>query len=333
MDWNQLGMTLAQNGATFIGNAANRAIGNRQNRKAWLKNLEDQKAYEKEMANYQQALSLDLWNKTNVGAQVEHLKKEGLNIGLMYGGAGPGGTTSGSGKGSNPGGPSMADGGQGFDILGAKQAMANIKLTEAATKKTEAEAEKTAGVDTESAEIGIEKAKQEIQNLKVKQAIDEYETKLKEIESKVGEATLSEQIESIKEANKILIAQAREQMKSADFSEENYNNLIAQANIATLQAITGLELTEANISKTRTEQELKQQEIIFQKFENKLAEKGITTKDNVLLRVLQTWLSDTNGITEKGEIKQSRVPMIMRFLDAIEPQFIKDANEKMKNQK
>jgi hypothetical protein len=38
-------------------------------------------------------LQMDMWNKTNYGAQVEHMKNAGLNPALMYKGAGVGGTT------------------------------------------------------------------------------------------------------------------------------------------------------------------------------------------------------------------------------------------------
>jgi len=38
-------------------------------------------------------LQMDMWNKTNYGAQVEHMKNAGLNPALMYKGAGAGGTT------------------------------------------------------------------------------------------------------------------------------------------------------------------------------------------------------------------------------------------------
>jgi len=45
-------------------------------------------------------LQMDMWNKTNYGAQVEHMKNAGLNPALMYKGAGAGGTTGSQGGGS-----------------------------------------------------------------------------------------------------------------------------------------------------------------------------------------------------------------------------------------
>jgi hypothetical protein len=43
---------------------------------------------------------MDMWNKTNYGAQVGHMKDAGLNPALMYKGAGAGGTTGSQGGGS-----------------------------------------------------------------------------------------------------------------------------------------------------------------------------------------------------------------------------------------
>lgn len=52
-------------------------------------------------------LQMDMWNKTNYQAQIEHMKKAGLNPALMYGMGGGGGTTAGSqGGGSASGGGS-----------------------------------------------------------------------------------------------------------------------------------------------------------------------------------------------------------------------------------
>lgn len=52
-------------------------------------------------------LQFDMWNKTNYGAQVGHMKDAGLNPALMYKGAGPGGTTGSQGGGSASGGASQ----------------------------------------------------------------------------------------------------------------------------------------------------------------------------------------------------------------------------------
>ena len=59
-----------------------------------------QLAAQKEMGKFNAEQQLDLWNKTNSEAQVEHMKKAGLNVGLMYGGSGGGGATAAAASGN-----------------------------------------------------------------------------------------------------------------------------------------------------------------------------------------------------------------------------------------
>ena len=47
------------------------------------------------------ALQYDMWNKTNYGAQMKHIKDAGLNAGLLYGMGGAGGSTTGSQSGGS----------------------------------------------------------------------------------------------------------------------------------------------------------------------------------------------------------------------------------------
>ncbi len=64
--------------------------------------LENQKELNKQGRDIQ----MDMWNRTNYGAQVRHMKEAGLSPGLIYGNSGGGGTTTGS-----QGGGSAASGG------------------------------------------------------------------------------------------------------------------------------------------------------------------------------------------------------------------------------
>jgi hypothetical protein len=54
-------------------------------------------------------LQMDMWNKTNYGAQVKHMRDAGLNPALMYGSAGQGGTTGSQGGGSAAGGSAVGE--------------------------------------------------------------------------------------------------------------------------------------------------------------------------------------------------------------------------------
>jgi len=59
-----------------------------------------QNQYQRGLNQQGHDLQMDMWNKTNYGAQVGHMKDAGLNPALMYKGAGPGGTTGSQGGGS-----------------------------------------------------------------------------------------------------------------------------------------------------------------------------------------------------------------------------------------
>ena len=48
-----------------------------------------------QLGAFNQKLAKEMWEYTNYPAQVEQMKKAGLNVGLLYKGAGAGGTTSG----------------------------------------------------------------------------------------------------------------------------------------------------------------------------------------------------------------------------------------------
>ena len=47
----------------------------------------------KQIANNNRIEQMKMWNDTNYKAQVNHMKEAGLNVGLMYGTGGGGGST------------------------------------------------------------------------------------------------------------------------------------------------------------------------------------------------------------------------------------------------
>lgn len=116
----------------------------------------------KEMADYNKENSMDIWNRTNYGAQKAHMKAAGLNPALMYGQGGGGGATTSGGSGGMPSGGSAGDPNAGTaNVMGMAMMAANLKLIEAQTNKVNVEAAKEAGVDTEAAKQGIEGSKQQ----------------------------------------------------------------------------------------------------------------------------------------------------------------------------
>lgn len=106
------------------------------------------------MGYFNKEQQLDLWNKTNYGAQRKHMEKAGLNAGLMYGMGGGGGATAAAASGSASA-VSGSHKSNPLDIAGAMVSGAQVEnmiaqneLIKAQTEKTEAEAEKIAGADT-----------------------------------------------------------------------------------------------------------------------------------------------------------------------------------------
>jgi hypothetical protein len=152
-------MMAAQKGIEAAGGAVNAGMGmllGAYNDKRQLKQqdklLKQQEGYNRNAAQFSHDLQMDMWNKTNYGAQMEHMKKAGLSPGLMYGMSGGGGTTAGSVSQSAPqSGGAPAGGGEAMAMMqmGMQNQMlqAQKDLIKAQTKKTEAEAENEAGAN------------------------------------------------------------------------------------------------------------------------------------------------------------------------------------------
>lgn len=121
-------------GAGAIGNTIAGETGQKRQKELMEVQLKNQQNLNRQGA----ALQMDMWNKTNYGAQVKHMKEAGLSAGLMYGKGGAGGTTTGSqsggsaASGSAPGRPQM-----GIEGLMAGHQM---ELMRAQTRKFNAEA-------------------------------------------------------------------------------------------------------------------------------------------------------------------------------------------------
>jgi len=131
-----------------------------------------------------QQLQMDMWNQTNYGAQMEHMRKAGLNPALMYGkGAGQGGTT-----GSQTGGQAAkgnAGLGQAARSQGGKMELAQANLMEAQANDLQSQTNKRDGIDTleaEARETGLRASTietiQRTTNLKTENEIQNFKKQL-----------------------------------------------------------------------------------------------------------------------------------------------------------
>jgi len=179
-------------------------------------------------------LQMDMWNKTNYGAQKKHMEEAGLNPALMYGMSGGGGTTAGSqGGGSAASGTSHAP----MDIGSALQAgmmQAQIANLNAQTEKTTVEATKIGGVDSDEgrariANINKATSLTEMQinetanNSMLIQAKEDYQDMLTNKQGLHYDAMINE----LKEKAKNLIQQTRLTKETADLTAENKEHIIA----------------------------------------------------------------------------------------------------------
>lgn len=155
----------------------------------------------RQMIDYNMEKQLQMWKDTNYSAQMEELKKAGLNPGLLYGMSGGGGTTTGSGGGSVQGGNAPTGGGEimggmGMGIqLGMMQAQK--ALIEAQTEKTKAETTKTSTVDTQESQTRTQSLLQGINNAKAQEKILEVEKRLKDIQEFETKYSQNDRMDSI----------------------------------------------------------------------------------------------------------------------------------------
>jgi len=133
----------------MVGRAAGAMFGIGSERRANKRDRANaERQYENQRRLNQQGadLQMDMWNKTNYGAQLAHMKDAGLNPALMYGMGGGGGATTGSQGG---GSASKANAQKQMGIEGA-MAAAQIELMKAQGEKTNAEKDAILGDTPES---------------------------------------------------------------------------------------------------------------------------------------------------------------------------------------
>lgn len=145
-------------------------IGQKKREKRSNQNTKD--LMDKQMSNQMRLneqgknLSMELWKDTNYGAQMEEMRKAGLNTALMYGqGSGGGGSTSLSGGGSASSGsaaqPQPMEIGQ---MVSAAKTAAELAMMKASTRDTNANAERTEIDNDITVSHGKETRKAELSN-------------------------------------------------------------------------------------------------------------------------------------------------------------------------
>lgn len=237
---------------TGVTGMAMRKANDRRQLRQQEKLNQQQIAGQKELGQFNQGLALDTWNKTNYAEQRKQMEKAGLNIGLMYGGVGAGGTTQGGSAGNVAGGQAPV-GGNEINLGMGMQAGAQMALLKAQKENIDADTElkkidagKKGGVDTANVEADTEGKKQSANKTRI-------EAEKAEIEKQIASATSEAQIEKLKTEWRKLDAEAG----TAEATEYVASSTIAQKQMQEKLRTEGMKLAleaqRAGITKTKAD--------------------------------------------------------------------------------
>lgn len=263
------------------------------------KRAREQVEAQKELNSHAMGLQHGMWKDTNFSAQVEEMKKAGVNPGLVYGMNGAGGATTGS---VGAGGASKADT-QAIDLqsiasLGLMKAQK--ELIEAQTEKTEAEAQKTAGVDTEATKAGTE--------------LTNIQTELAKLQARIGNATEQESINIIRDTSDKLLAEAVKAQHDQIISEKTLDERVQQIKSESIGAMIENELKRSNINvnKARVHQISEQ---LVQTWENiRLQDKGIEASLENMRKMTEAMLWSA-GINATGNLTGGIINMATKNIE------------------
>jgi len=182
------------------------------------------------MSDYNYSKQLQMWKDTNYQAQMEELKKAGLNPALLYGMGGGGGQTTGSGSGGSVQGATAATGQMGIVSQSMQLSLmdAQRKNIEADTKLKNVDADKRAGVDTE--------------NVKSQTELTRIHTEIAQVQASVSRQTINEQMEAMKQ----IVAKGGEENHRKQMENEiTENQMQDRINLLHTQALGAIIENEA----------------------------------------------------------------------------------------
>lgn len=305
-------------------------------------NMAKSQGYTQDNMHLQKQLDKQMWDETNYGAQVQHMRNAGLNVGLMYGMAGQGGITGSGGapSGAMGAGGSGSGGGvpqaQSMDItqaaLDSAMKAAQIDAVKAQTKKTEAEANKTEGVDTEEALARITDITQGVKNKQAEELLTKTKNRIETFNANIQEMSEEEILNRIgyetrkaeEEMNILMyehsIAAGTAQNKIEIVKHELANIAIqgslmkANTNLTNVEAAKKAEeitnmIQERVLAYSRDQQEWgkmsqKDKEIELQKEANKIKQQAV----------------DTYGVQVSGEIIEKAVNLVAPIKGGVKKQ-------------
>lgn len=188
--WDDMGGLALQGAGGVIGAGMGLALGGIERKNQFKQQQKMQKLQiqgQMEMTDYNYQKQMQMWKDTSYAAQVEQMKKAGINPALMYGMGGGGGQTASLAQGSVSGGqaaPSYGAGQSAMSGMGLALMAAQTRNIEAQTKKTEAEIPNV-GKEGVKLDTEVQSLLQGINNAKAQQALTEVQTGIASIEEQI----------------------------------------------------------------------------------------------------------------------------------------------------
>lgn len=210
----------------------------------------------KEMALFNYDQQMKMWEATNYNAQVEQLKKAGLNPALLYAKGGAGGMTNAAQAQGIAAGQAPQGGGevQKMMEIGMQTQMmqSQIKLMEAQAKKANAEAEYTGGVQTDMGKTSIQSMTQGMEESKAKTRLIQAQEDAQEIDNAYSGATLEQKIANYANEASRIWANARSAMAQADIDNASKETRIKQfeADLRNKNADTALKYMQERLAQS-----------------------------------------------------------------------------------
>lgn len=295
--WSGIGQAIGA-----IGNIFTHFYNNNQARKRQMLQYDQQR----QLAEQQKRLQMELWEQTNYPAQVEQLKKAGLNPGLLYGMGGAGGATTGSvGQGqAQQAEYHPLDIGGIYDVILKKEQKKlieenqDVARAEAEAKRADAELKRVtaaskAGIETEEARARILNLTQDVENKKAQQILTEAQTRLANMQTKIAEtqskldnAALKDRLEEIAWNARKAYHENEIASNEAYILERTKDERIKQIRLASVSMVveqllkqSQTEVNKATIEKISNEIEQNWQQVFARWTELDYREKEVKIKD------------------------------------------------------
>ena len=268
---------------------------------------------------YGEQLSMKHWENTNYSAQVEQMKKAGLNTALMYGGAGSGGQSIGSGDYSISGG--QADSNQMGYALQLQHMQSQIELNKALANKEEAQAKSistTTPVEVRKSEQAINLMQSEIDNLfeeklnkQTYRVALEIENSIKSIQNEILIANKDVNIEYAKQSLKYLTEQTLLLNKDNYIKEKTMYSIIEQQRqiVKNIVADTILKNSQSKLNETQAWNLIERVSMDWEKFrhEQKMDFKNYYQDVNKMQLEYEKWLKD---YYQRGDLGQQKIDQV-----------------------